>query len=882
MSQGTPNLRVGLEVQIFGTAQMARAQRALSSLGLSIDNVETALIDVNGTQTRYHRGVVRLTGATRQAREAQEQAAAAAIENATANARVAAEVRRTASAASQATAQLQQLSRQQQSAARSAAQLAQHQARVNITTTGRITAQNNAAQNQQQTANLRHNNVIAAQNNATNNAILLGNRRFTQGLHLQRVRQIGQAQAQNHQAQMLNQRHLNAIQMQNLRHQQILQRMQQGGGGGAGQAFGVLGNVGRVIAYDMLRRTITNIYQAAWRVADVLGQWTIESINFNDELARAQTVFTGLGLIGTRNNEGGPMTIPQAEVSSDPKVQEVLRKAQEGSDKMMRGLIEITALTGSDMDEVVSSARQILPDLINKRSRAGMPNPYLQNPDELNMITQQMVKLASVLKMSDPGGRPLKWHMVALQELFSGTSGGGKDKGREAVRSLRAREGIKMTDEEASTLAKAVNTGDLVRASQIIEATLERSGQGLQNLSNLLAKTLKPNVDGTITALRIFGKSFTEVLHKDLISDFTAIRVSLFEIFEDPRFKTGMTALSQIFAESFKDIRDIVFRYLDMIHADPQAALKKLEPIVTNFRHGITALGYAIEAVGLFLMGFFGTDLGMKNLSDSFKELRDGAYQNGAQMATTISSINAFTNSLVPVANMITTVMPLFNQILGYLLVGFTAVFDLIESSLRNVLRFVPDFLLPEAIARFKNETTEESGQFRILGSNFNFARTMDLIDRINEGSGLFNGQRPPFPQNLPTPAQPIPSPAAIAGAAPLNNAGMIAGQPAGGGGGGGRMAPIDLNNQLNNPNIRLSDNAVVEGLKAAKPMRFEPRRVEQTVNVNIGTMNVTASDAQGLVDQLSNIQKGNTPGPKQKFRGPLTPDAAAARGLSY
>jgi hypothetical protein len=880
MSQGTPNIRVGLEVHIFGTTQMDRAKKALKELGLSIENVDTGLANVNGNQTRYHRGLVTLTAKTKESREEQAKAAKAAIETATANAEVASQVKKTTDAVTQITSGLKKQQTQNEKTQQAATNLANHTAKVTATANAKVTENREKTNNALRLLDEKdfnsyreHIRKIVSERLRSNNKIAQDGARSQNSLTLVRTREEEKRETQHR-------NHLNRIEAMERNHQLTLQRMQQGGG--IGGIFGGIGNVGRVIAYDMLRRTITNIYQAAWRVAEALGQWTIESINFNDELARAQTVFTGLGMIGTRNNEGGPMTIPQAEVSSDPKVQEVLRKAQEGSDKMMRGLIEITALTGSDMDEVVSSARQILPDLINKRSKAGMPNPYLQNPDELNMITQQMVKLASVLKMSDPGGRPLKWHMVAIQELFSGTSGGDKDKGREAVRSLRAREGIKMSDEEASTLAKAVNTGDLVRASQIIEATLERSGQGLQNLSNLLAKTLKPNVDGTVTALRLFGQKFTEILHKDLIADFTAMRVSLFDILEDPRFKTAMTALSGMFAESFKDIRDIVFRYLDMIHEDPQAALKKLEPIVTNFRQGITALGYAIEAVGLFLMGFFGTDLGMKNLADSFKELRDGAYQNGAQMATTISSINAFTNSLVPVANMITTVMPLFNQIFGYLLVGFTAVFDLIESSLRNVLRFVPDFLLPEAIARFKNETTEESGQFRILGSNFNFARTMDLIDRINESSGLFNGQRPPFPQNLPIPPQPVPSPAGVLGAAVPSAAGMVAGQPAGGGGGGGRMAPVDFNNQLNNPNIKLSDNAVVEGLKAAKPMRFEPRRVEQTVNVNIGTMNVTASDAQGLVDQLSNIQKGNAPTPSQKFRGPLTPDAAAARGLSY
>jgi hypothetical protein len=883
MSQGTPNLRVGLEVQIFGQTQMRRAQAALSQLGMTIEDVSDSLVNVNGVQTRYYRGLVRVTGATKQSRDAQEQAATAAIQNATANARTAAQISKTASAAAQATAQLAGLQRQQAAAARATQQLAQHQARTNITIAGRVIAQNNAAHNQQQTANLRHNHVIAVQNNALNNRIIQGNQALTNALALSAARQVNNQANQNHQAQMLNQRHLNNIAMQNLRHQNAMQRLQFGGGGG-GFGVGIMGGVGRVIAYDMLRRTITNIYQGVWGVAEALQQWTVESVQFNDELARAQTVFTGLGLIGTRNEQGGPMSIPEAEISTDPKVQEVLRKAQEGSDKMMRGLIKITALTGSDMDEVVSSARQLLPDLINKRSKAGLPNPYLQNPDELNMITQQMVKLASVLKMSDPGGRPLKWHMTALQELFSGTSGGGKDKGREAVRSLRAREGIKMTDEEAESLAKTVNSGDLVKASNLIESVLERSGQGIVNLSNLMAKTLKPNVDGTITALRLFGRDFTEILHEDLIADFTAIRVSLFELFEDPRYKVAMGELGKEFNNVFGDLRGTVFGFLQKIIDDPSTLVTTLTPVLTNLKEGLKAVRIAFEALGLYLSGLFGTDLGVAGLATSLEAVRDNSYEAGVNMGTFVSNINFLLSDLNLVIDVISLIGQGIALLSTYAITGFTLIIEFMANLYARYLSLVPDMFVPSALRQWSNERLSRSAQDS-YATTFGMAqRAADQYERFMNTAyrtaGINNNQ----PAGTPPIATPgVVSPANPYGAMIPNAAVMTAGQPGGLLGRQTQIAPAPGSQPINfaaqNPNLQVSDNAIVEGFRVARPMRFEPRRVDQSVSIKIDNLTVTASDTQSLSDQLVAISRrsgGITPA----AIGGIPVDAAAQRGF--
>jgi hypothetical protein len=889
MSQGTPNLRVGLEVQIFGQDQLRSAQSALSQLGMTIEGVEEATVLLNGKQRKYYRGVVELTGANKKANEEQEKLAKTAIRNATAHGDVYVEIKRTTSAAIQAAKSIKDLSKEEKKAAESAKRIAEHTEKVTATSNAKIESDNNKArikEAQDIRDSLENSKILREKTEAeqirSDTRVAENKKKNNQDVEATRDKE-------NERRTTKEQAHQRRMEAMERNHQLILERIRQGGGGGIfGGGGGILGNVGRVIAYDMLRRTITNLYQGAWRVAEALGQWTVESVQFNDELARAQTVFTGLGLIGTKNEQGGPMSIPQAEASSDPKVQEVLRKAQEGSDKMMRGLIEITALTGSDMDEVVSSARQLLPDLINKRSKLGMPNPYLQNPDELNMITQQMVKLASVLKMSDPGGRPLKWHMVALQELFSGTSGGAKDKGREAVRSLRAREGIKMTDEEAESLAKTVNSGDLVKASNIIESVLERSGQGIVNLSNLMAKTLKPNVDGTITALRLFGRDFTEVLHKDLIADFTTLRVSLFHLFKDPRYKAAMDELGKEFNNVFGDLRGTIFGFLQRIIDDPQILVTTLRPILENLRDGLIGVRLAFESLGLFLAGLFGSDLGMSSMITSMEVLRDNSYNTGVAFASLSRSLMQSISDMP----LLTETFAGFGIALSILVttveVGLKTIIDLSSMILGYYIRFMNNSgPLNRLIGRtlgmdqWQGWAMEKTGD----GPLSAFAGTIGAIDRLQQLLDLRNRMNNPAAAPTPPPPQPTPPgggvPRVTGAVAPGANVaglayyGMIPtqGRPQQNIGIGQSSAT-----QTIIPNINLNDNAVVEGFRAARPMRFEPRRVDQNVSVTIGTLNLTANDAQNVFDQLVALGRGR--GATPIASGTIPADAAAQRGF--
>lgn len=884
MSQGTPNLRVGLEVQIFGQDELRSAQSALSQLGMTIEGVQEATVLLNGKQRKYYRGVVELTGANKKANEEQEKLAKTAIRNATAHSDVYVEIKKTTSAAIQAAKSIKDLTKQEKKNAESAQRIAEHTAKVTATANAKIDADNNKArikEAQDIRDSLEDSKILREKTEA---AQIRSDTRVAENKKKNEQDVSATRDKENERRITKEQAHQRRMEAMERNHQLILERIRQGGGGGfMGGGGGVLGSVGRVIAYDILRRTITNIYQGVQRVAEALGRWTIESIQFNDELARAKTVFTGLGLIGTQNAQGGPMSIPQAEASSDPKVQEVLRKAQEGSDKMMRGLIEITALTGSDMDEVVSSARQILPDLINKRSKAGLPNPYLQNPDELNMITQEMVKLASVLKMSDPGGRPLKWHMVALQELFSGTSGGGKDKGREAVRSLRAREGIKMTDEEASTLAQAVNAGELTRASQIIQQVLERSGQGIVNLSNLMAKTLKPNIDGTITALRMFGKDFTQILHQNLIADFVTLRVSIFELFKDPRYMTAMDQLGKEFNDVFGDLRGTVFGFLQKIIDDPMTLVTTLRPILMNLRNGLIGVRLAFESLGLFLAGLFGTDLGAENFESSMTAIRDSSYAAGESTANLVKQISIFISDISPLLDIF--------AILGHFVSIATSAIMAFISGIMTAFR--------NAAANFVNIITLGNSEWArgVLGDEAIWANTLSHLENMQRstyallGWELAGTQAENQAQAAPQVTGTVAPGANIAGleyygiipmqARPQQNIQQVQGQ---------NIASVTTQlgqnigrrqntaTQTINPNIQLNDNAVVEGFRAARPMRFEPRRVDQNVTVTIGTLNVSANDAQGVFDQLVALRRGGAPRPAAT--GTIPVDASAQRGF--
>jgi len=869
MSSGTPNLRVGLEVKIFGGNQIRKAQAALSALGLTIGDVEDALVNVNGTQVRFYKGVVQLTGATEALRDKLAEQAQKAIEGSTKSAKFTASIKKATDAAKIATNELKRLNKEKEKAAKQAASAA----RLSVLTQNRI--------------DILKMRLSARADDQRERRLAAAER--ARETELRRVERSNLA----FQRQIERQRE--AIFARTRRERERQEREAQRRRDSRGQ---MIGSVTRVIAYDSLRRMLTNLYQGFWRIHEALANWVVESVKFSDEMERAKTVFQGLGMIGTKNADGTSMTIPQAEASTDPKVRAVLAQSRANADKMMTGLMEISAMTGSDMDEVISSARQLLPDLINKRAKAGMPNPYLEKPDEFNAITQEMVKLASVLKMSDPGGRPLKWHMTAIQELFSGTSGGAKDKGMEAVRSLRAREGVRVGEKEASELAKAVNSGDLMKASALITDILERAGQGIQNLSNLMSKTLMPNVDGTITALRKFGQDFVNTFHKDLIDNFTTIRITLFEILKSDRYKAAMTKISDLFASQFGDIRTNIFKVLQQIYDDPMILYTKLEGPIKNLGQGLIALRLAAESFGLFIEGFLGTNLGFENIVETMEHVKSVSKQAGTELAERINTLTYLSEALKPII----TLAAIFSGVVGYFLravvLGVRLSAQLIDNIIKFLTRDWENMYVPGM----------DDGSVALANSmQEDFAQVSKLI------FGTSNAQ--------PTIAQgSSPTVVAATKAATAAAAAAVAATPKGATGGTPVQATMASTSTVSidpqrlaafsqhmespamnpfgkdplglfskpakqqatvQPVLKTSD--VVEGFRNMKPIA--PRNFEMKLTFNVGEMQVTANDVQDFAKQVSTFGldlADRRRRPASKLQGPFSPTEAASRGLNY
>lgn len=367
----------------------------------------------------------------------------------------------------------------------------------------------------------------------------------------------------------------------------------------------------RVIAYDLVRRTLTEIYGLVNKIGNSISNWIIDGIKFNDELTRSQMFFTSLGLLGFKGITGQQMTVAEASVSKDPKVSEMYNKSVANSEKVMRRMMAVSALTGQDLGEIVSSTRQSMTDLLNKLNKEGKPGTYLKNVDALNDVSERMVKLASVLRMADPQNRKLSFHMVGLQELFSGTTGEGKDKKKESaglqnVRSLLMREGIRIGEERARKITQYVNTGNLQAAMDVVQDALERSGLGFEQLSNMMNSTLQPAIDGTMMYLRIFNKIFTTDLYNQVVKPFFQATLKHFAIMEQNKtFVSGIEKIGRQFADAADSIIDDFAGIIDYITLVPDFSTKE---------------GRAqYDKMSKEVLGFFTTMTGMENVIDTIK-----------------------------------------------------------------------------------------------------------------------------------------------------------------------------------------------------------------------------------------------------------------------
>ena len=455
-----------------------------------------------------------------------------------------------------------------------------------------------------------------------------------------KVQQTSGAQAANRQSVIANQlaasqtRHNNSIlriqqshqlQMQRMtaNHQNVLQRIaasnRNGGGmfggrGSMGTGAGFVGNVnslpgvGKVIAYDALRRILTNIYQTVGKVGDEIVEWTKSSILFNDEMERSKIVFKGLGLIGQKNKDGSAMSVKDAQ--NNPQMQQVFGKVNQFSEDMMARLVAVSANTGQSMEEIIASARQMMPDLLNKRKMKDGTSPLLgKGGEDFANVTEAMVQLAAVLKMSDPGGRALKWHMVAIQELFSGSSGNSQDKGMANVKSMMLREGIKIREDEAAPIAKAVNEGDVTKAGELIQQVLERSGQGIVTFSNLLEYTLMPNIDAIKTAFAFLSAQMNNPLYQQLVVMFSNYRKIMLNLMKDKSFLQLMESYGKQFRNAFRPFITPLNDFFQQIRDTKGDSLKPyLDTFMSVTKNFNIIFANFITGVVGFFKGLFGVN----------------------------------------------------------------------------------------------------------------------------------------------------------------------------------------------------------------------------------------------------------------------------------
>ncbi len=571
---------IGLNAQIVGASNIRNFRSLVKSLGGDLHETTSELVELNGVQTRVSNMVIRNFGRMTAAQKAKIEAT---IADYRANRIWTSSSKEVTNASRQIATYLKNVERAQQAAARA--------------TTAHANALANLAQRQQ----ILNQNQQIRVNQAASGRIQVANAQ--QALFNQRQAAIANAQQQrfNQQQQLNQQRHALAMQRISAYHR---------GTGGILPEGVVNGGIMKVLAYDALRRTLTNVYQQIGQIGDKIKDWTVEAVNFNDEMARSRTVFEGLGILGQKNPDGTQMTLKQAEQSTNPKAREAFAKSEQFASQMMNRLQSVTIETGQDMNEVISSARQLLPDLINKRKARGYDtSALLESPDMFANVTEKMVRMAAVLKMSDPGGRKLGWHMVALQELMSGTSGGAKDKGMEIVKSMRTREGIRISEKEALPIANAVNSGDLDKALELITAVMERSGQGASVALNQLANTLGTNLDAFQTALKIMAGDFTKPLWEGLKSRFNEIRLVMSKVLKTDSIRKNLENVGKIFEAAFVPAMKVITKAVDDFAKNPDKYIRMLR----NFSM-VTADGAAVWlSATMAIAKFTGSFLGITN-----------------------------------------------------------------------------------------------------------------------------------------------------------------------------------------------------------------------------------------------------------------------------
>lgn len=503
------------------------------------------------------------------------------------------------------------------------------------------------------------------------------------------------------------------LQTMQQRHQMAMNRInayQRGGGGPMGTISAGLGNgaIVKVLAYDALRRTLTNIYQTMGKIGDTIQEWTVGALEFNDEMRRSETVFTTMAMSNLKNKNGERVTISEAANSGDANMQRSLAEAKGFSKGMMDELLKSATMTGQDVNEIVASARQALPDLINKMTTAGVKDPVKTHSAELIDVVNRMTKIGSILKMSDPMGKKLSWHMVPLLEIMSGTSGGGKDKGMEAVRSLRTREGIRVNQADASKIAKAVNAGKIADAFKAVEEVMAKSGITITTAINQLNATIMANMDAVKTAFNLFGTKFTQSLYDGILGRFMHWRIKLLSVIEDKTFDNRLIRAGELFGKAFDPLMLEMSKFMEWFTTKPKEVEVTLQRVSAIFAASVPIFVNLGMAFVNFMSGFLGLSDGklpdISSIEEFTKQLRGMGEEAGIQAKKIsddfLEGIRPITENLIPI------------------MVQFASVVEFLASAIKPAM---------EAISMLVNKLLSMPG----ISNFFDFWAGKDVMDQI-------------------------------------------------------------------------------------------------------------------------------------------------------
>jgi len=450
---------------------------------------------------------------------------------------------------------------------------------------------------------------------------------------------------------------------------QRMQAMMRGGGGGGG---GILGGfpIVRLFIFDSIRRMITGLHQAVATVGQAIAGWVVDGIKFNDEMKRAQTYFASLGLIGMKGALGGQITIAEARASKDPEISNAFKKSEEISKRMVTKMMEISAQTGQDLQEIITAARQSASDLLNKMNKPGQPNAFLQKPEVIEDITTRLVKLSSVLRMADPQNRKLGFHLVGLQEFFSGTSGSPKSEGASLAISLMRREGLKVGKQFTSEIAKAVNSGDIKKAMDILEEVLTSAGVGIEQIANFMDETLQPSIDSTIMMLKRFNMEITSGITNDSLRAFFAgLKNYLLYLSNQESVMQILSRVSIVLNNALWGLSRRITETVDRLMQNPDF----IETTMLNMTKTIeSSIGLALsvfEAAGAFMAGLFNGDMSgsIDNISTRIQENLPFFYALGHNFTQLASAVIDNIVIIVRFILMINAVIIAINIIIGVL-----------------------------------------------------------------------------------------------------------------------------------------------------------------------------------------------------------------------